>query len=134
MLEIISVRIVDPFPQPTLCPGRAVLMKELLTFPGFLVTGLPNDLIVPAAKRWRWLVPANSVDIQGRDLVSEKSESLGFLLTTGVRRSFFPPNLLQAGVTIVTEQTVFQFSRKTFVEQKFHPNSPTTRVLACSRA
>jgi hypothetical protein len=121
MLEIISVRIVDPFPQPTFMTWPGCADESAFDTSGIFGNRSANDLIVPAAKRWRWLVAVNSVDLQGRDLVSEKSESLGFLLTTGVRRSFFPPNLLPAGVTIVSEQTVFKFSRKTFVEQKFHP-------------
>ena len=134
MLEIISVRIVDPFPQPTFMTWPGWADESAFEISGIFGNRSAKRLDCARSKTMAMARPVNSVDIQGRDLVSEKSESIEFLLTTGVRRSFLPPNLLQADVTIVIEQTVLQFSRKTFVEQKFHPNSPTTSVLACSRA
>lgn len=96
MLEIISVRIVNPFPQPTFMTWPGCADESAFEISGIFGNRSAKRPDCARSKTMAMARPRLVLLIQGRDLVSEKSESLEFLLTTGVRCSFFPPNLLQA--------------------------------------
>jgi hypothetical protein len=94
MLEIISVRIVNPFPQPTFMTWPGCAHESAFEISG--IFGNRPAKRLDCARSKTMARPRQVLLIQGRDLVSEKSESLEFSANDRSSLFFFPPNLLQA--------------------------------------